>query len=326
MKNPPVFTPGVQRRGTVLALVACCSVTQVAAAHAEEDWFEPAALGMGGATRVLGSDTSAVRLNPSAMPANAGYFASVSYSYYGRERSHIISTAGYDARTSAFAIGTSYSLRRYEPPFDPRTDMPWYPVGREDGDERLKDERTLHRWDVAAAYGFLQRRLSVGLTARVLRETAEIRPDTTKFTMSGGVTVWITQMLAAAVTVDNFVPTKEDRYPIRLAAGVGFRFLPIMQAEVDVVWDFTSQERIATDLRGGIEVLIANLFAVRGGYSSDRRFVDHYVTWGVGLQSPRVHIDFGMRIEAGTMDKRLRLGVPEANNRFWNSIGVKILF
>lgn len=295
-------------------------------AAAEEDWFQPAALGMGGAVRVLGSDTSAVHLNASAMPANAGYYASVSYSFYGRERSHLLSTAGYDARTSAFALGTMYAMRVYEPPFVPSQDMPWYPAGRDAGEERLKDTRTLHRWDVSAAYGFLQRRLSLGLTARVLRQQAEIRSDWTKFTMDGGLTIWITQMLAASVVAENFVPTKDDRFPIRLAAGVGFRLLPFLQAEVDVVWDFTSLDHVATDLRGGVEVLIANVIAVRGGYYSDRRFIDHYICWGIGLQSPRVHIDFGMRIEAGPMEKRLKLGVPEANNRFWNGIGMKFLF
>ncbi|HCP46283.1 MAG TPA: hypothetical protein DIU15_09590 [Deltaproteobacteria bacterium] len=305
---------------SLAVLLVVWAPTQV---HAEEDFFEPAALGMGGAVRTLGPDTSAIHLNPASMVTKARYLTSFSYSHYGREKSHLLSTGAYDSKTSNFALGTKYSLRIFEPPFSADRDVPWYPVS---SDTEIRDKRRFHRWDVAAAYAFLQRRLNVGLTARVLRKEYEIRENRVRFSMDSGFNVFPLPVLGISVSSQNMIPTNDDRYPTRLAAGLGLMLDPVLQLGVDVVWDFTSSEKPTTDVHGGLEVRILNLFAIRGGYYSDRQFTDNYATWGVGLASDRIKISFSMRIELGPIDHTLREDVSDATNRLWNTIGFEVAF
>lgn len=302
-----------------LLLVAAALATP-APASAEEDFFEPIGLGMGGAVRVLGTDTSAIRLNPSAMTARPRYLAGSSYTFYGREKSHTIATGAFDSRSSPFALGTEYTAWIFEPPFVPETDLRWFPAS---GLEEIHDKRTWHRWDIAAAYGFAQRRVNVGLSARVVQQTFEIRAKRTFFTMDGGVTVWPLQFLAIGASVQNFIPARDPRFPIRLSPGVALDLNDVLQAEVDMVFDFTSQEQTQTDLHAGVKVTLLQAIGIRGGYYSDRQFIDNYITWGLGLriEQARLTIDYGMRIEAGPMEKRLRPDRPEGAQRILNTVG-----
>ncbi len=77
-------------RVLLAATVAAASLAFLPAAHAQDDFFEPAALGMGGAVRILGGDTSSIHLNPAAMVGRLKYVASMSYGFYGREASHTV--------------------------------------------------------------------------------------------------------------------------------------------------------------------------------------------------------------------------------------------
>jgi len=307
----------------VLALAAILLWLAPTGLRAEEDFFEPAALGMGGAVRTLGNDTSAVHLNPAAMVTKGRYLTSFSYSHYAREKSHLLSTGAYDSKTSNFALGTKYSLRIFEPPFSADQAVQWYPVST---DTEIRDKRKFHRWDVAAAYAFLKRRLNVGVTARILRKEYDIREDQVRFSMDSGFSVFPLPVLGISVSSQNMIPTNDDRYPTRLAAGLGLLLDPVLNLGVDVVWDFTSGEKPTTDVHGGLEVRILNLFAIRGGYYGDRQFTDNYVTWGLGLATERIKLSFSMRIEVGPVDKALREDVSDAANRLWNTIGLEIAF
>ncbi len=297
-----------------------------ASAFAEEEWFEAAPLAMGGAVRVLGVSGSPVRLNPAAMPGNNAYIASANWRWYERERSHVLAITGYDSKTSDFALGSSYSIHIHEPPFDPSLDMRWFPTGQGEGEQRIRDKRTTHRWDIAVAYGFLQHRFSIGATARIIKQDNAIRADYSKFTLDAGAVVWATEVLGFAVVGQNLIPTKDSRFPIRLAAGAALKLAPVFKIEADLVWDFSSSNKVLTDLRAGAEVAIEGVFAIRGGYMSDRKFTDHWVTFGVGLLAPQVHINVGMAVEAGVIEKRLRPDIAEGLQRPMLSAGIDLLF
>ena len=122
-------------------------------AQAEDDFFEPAAMGMGGAVRNLAVDASAVHLNPAAMAGKPQYIAGSNYSFYGREKSHIIASGAFDSRTSNFALGTEYTVWRYSPLFEPETDLNWFPTNP---DEDLEDKR--HGIRLLLDLGSLQQR------------------------------------------------------------------------------------------------------------------------------------------------------------------------
>ena len=305
------------------ALLTLLALPQRAAA--EEDYFQPIALGMGGAVRVLGADISAIHLNPASMTGKPVYLGGSSYTFYGREKSHTIASGSFDSRTSAFALGIGYTIHTFDPPFDPKSDLKWYPV---DTSWTPTDKRTYQRWDFAFAYGFLQRKLNVGVTARIIHQTFEIRTKRTFFTMDGGITVWPLQVLAFGISVQNFIPTKDPRYPIRLSPGVALQIENLLKIGLDFVFDFTSGEKTTTDLHGGAELTLFRLVGIRAGYFSDREFTDNYITWGLGLRIERakLSINFGMRIEVGPMEKRLREDRPAGNQRILNTIGFDVSF
>lgn len=297
------------------------------AARADEDFFEPIALGMGGAGRVLAVDTSSMHLNPAALVMSQRVYAGMSYLHDLRERSHSVTTGAADAYTSDFVLGAQYTVRTWEPPFDPTRDLNWY---RADDPDSIRDKRTWHRVDIAAGYGLFQRRLGIGLGARVLQQKHAIRADRTFFTLDAGLDFRITKFLLAGASAQNMIPTRDRRFPTRLSAGAALEFdagweAPIaFKAEVDVVWDFTSQLRPITDVHGGAEVRFVRVVALRGGYYSDRKFLDHYVCFGVGVVAPKARLDMGMRVEAGPMEKRLRDDKPlEAQRVVWN-IGISV--
>jgi hypothetical protein len=293
----------------VRALLPMCLLLVAAPAAAEEDFFDPVALGMGGAGRILPVDASVLRLNPASMAIKPNYAGGSSYGFYGREKAHTWSSGAADSYTSEFALGTNYTMRIYEPPFDPTTDLNWYPA---EGADELQDKRTMHRWDISAAYGLLQRRINVGLGGRLVNQRYEIRENRTFFTLDTGVTGAPTRWLFLAFSAQNLIPTKDSRFPTRLSAGAAVDFdqsweQPFsFKAEVDVVWDMTSQVKPVTDLHGGAEIRFLRFVAIRGGYYSDRKFLDNYVTWGLGFHTPKFHVNYGMRIEVGPVDKRIR--------------------
>jgi len=309
-----------------LFVIAAVSAVAFAAppAEAREDWFEPGSLGMGGAVRILGGDVSAVRLNAASMIGKPTYYVGASYSFYGREKSHIFSTGAYDSKTSAFGLGSSYSVNIYTPVIDPDTDLNWYKVGAE-----IKDKRTTHRWEIAAAYGLLERRINFGLSARILRHVNALSENSLRFTLDTGIVFYPLPILGIGVSAQNMIPTKDERFPTRLSPGIGLTLPNLLDLEVDAVIDFTSQDVIKVDVHGGIAVRFLQFFLVRVGYYGDRGFLDNYVTWGLGFDiqaDRRFGVDFGMRIEVGPVDGRTRADKALAWQRVWNSIGVHVGF
>ena len=293
-------------------------------AGAQDDFFEPQALAMGGAVRVLGGDTSSIHLNPASMVVRPRYVGGMSYSFYGREKSHTIAQGAYDSRTSSFALGTKYTVWEFSPPFDPTSDLNWFPVEDTEG---LEDKRTWHRWDIAAAYGFLGRRINVGVTARVLRQEYELRDPVTKFTMDAGVSFFPHPRFGFGFSAQNFIPTENGRYPTRLSPGLGLLIDDFLQFEADAVFTLVdNQEKPDADLHIGGEITLFRAISIRAGYYSERQFTENYATWGLGLrvERARMKIHYSMRIEVGDMERTLRDGIPEHRNRLLHGLGFDI--
>jgi len=305
--------------------LAALSALLPASADAREEWFEPASLGMGGATRTLGGDMSAVRMNPAAMAGKATYLTGASYSFYGRERSHIFSTGGYDSQSSNLALGTAYSVHISTPPFDPNDGLNWYSP-----DDVLLDTSTTHRWEVSAAYALLDRRINFGLGVRILRHNYALRANTMRFTMDTGITLWPAKVIGIGVSLQNFIPTTDDNFPTRLNSGLAVSIPQIVDIAADAVIDLTTGAKPKVDVHGGINFKALQLVLIRAGYYGDGGFKDNYVTWGLGLEIPtpriKIKIDYAMRIEVGPMDGALRDDRDEGWQRIWNSVGFNLGF
>lgn len=293
-------------------------------ARADEDFFEPVALGMGGTGRVIAVDLSTLHLNPSALGVRPKYQAGISYGNTVRELAHQFASGAYDSRTSEFFLGTVYSFRIFEPLLVPEDDLNWYPTRKSD---QIIDKRTYHRWDIAAGYSLLERRLNLAGTIRIVQQEMELREDRTLFTFDAGMTAAPTPFLLFAVSAQNLIPTRDLRYPTRLSAGVGLdldynpqqRFG--VQAEFDVVFDFTTAEMPTTDLHAGVSVKLLYFAALRVGFYSDRAFLDNHITWGLGFVTERFRLNFGMAIEVGEVDRRLRPDVDAEQQRATWSLG-----
>jgi hypothetical protein len=214
-------------------------------------------------------------------------------------------------------------VRSFEPPFNPQTDSQWYPVSETNS---LRDKRTFHRWELAAAYAFLNRRINVGLSGRVLRKEYDLQENVVRFSMDSGVVFYPAKFLGISVSSQNMIPTKDSLYPTRLSTGIGLRFPPAVRIGVDAVFDFTSGPEPTIDLHAGLEVRLFKIAAIRVGYYSDRKFTENYITWGLGVDSKRVRISYAMRIEAGPMELRLRDDITEGGNRILNSVGIDMKF
>ncbi len=310
-------------RTTSVTLVALVVFALPATSSAREDFFEPRALGMAGAVRILGGDTSAVHLNPAVVAANQVYLSSVSYGHNVNDKGHRFSIGASDGKTSAFGMGTKYTIHTYEPPFDPSLDVRWY----QPGDVDLEDRRTTHRWDIAVAYGFLERKINVGVTARVLRQDNAIRDSTTRFTIDAGVTFWPVEIIGFGFSAQNLIPTTQERFPVRISPGFALKIGDLFRFGLDAVIDFTSSSvDNYIDIHAGAEITAAQFLGVRFGYYGDRKFTDHYVTWGLGFTLNRLRIDWGMRIQAGEMKMRLREDRPEGGNRVAFTFGAELGF
>lgn len=327
--------PAMRRIPAVLAALAAGLLASIAPAYAEEDFFEPVALGMGGAGRVLPVDTSSLHLNPAAMALVAKYYGSTAYHHSLRERSHTFSNGASDS-TRMVALGTKYTVRTFRPPFSPERDLNWYPVDQADD---LIDKRTWHRWDVAVGVALLERRLTFGVTGRVIRQVNQIRENRTFFTLDAGIGGRIAQPVLISVSAQNMIPTRDSRYPTRFAGGMGLDLTQPgaafgLKAEATGVIDFTSLEKPVADLHAGVEGTIARFVAVRGGYYSDRRFRDHHVTWGLGGQlgapaqggqgTMMVRLNLGMSIQAGKLTERIREDKSEGLQRIVWNLGIDI--
>lgn len=310
-----------------LLLLVLCGAVLADRAEAREDWFEPSAMGMGGAVRMLGNDLSVLRANPAAMSGRPIYLAGVSYSFYGRNRSHVFSSAGYDSKSSAFALGTAYSVHIETPPTPPTALLNWSKVGDE---ENSQDTRTTHRWEVAVAYGLLDRRINPGLSVRILRSNYRLRPNTVRVSMDTGVVFWPHKLIGLGVSFQNFIPTKDANHPTRLSAGAALSVPTILDLEVDAVIDFTSSDVIKADVHGGLAVTALQLVIIRAGYYGDHGFTENYLTWGLGVSLPiqqvTLKVDYAMRIELGPLDGPIREDRQEAPQRIWNTIGASLAF
>ncbi len=310
-------------RPSTIALAALVALSVPAAAEATEDFFEPRALGMAGAVRILGGDTSAVHLNPALVAQNQVYLSSASYGHTVNEKGHRFSIGASDGKTSAFGMGTKYTIHTYEPPFEPALDVRWY----QPGDVDLEDRRTTHRWDIAVAYGFLDRKINLGVTARVLRQDNEIRESLTRFTLDAGVTFWPIEIVGFGFSAQNLIPTTLGRFPVRISPGFALKLGELFRFGLDAVIDFTSSSvENYIDIRAGAEIVAAQFLGIRFGYYGDRKFTDHYVTWGLGFTLNRLRIDWAMRIQAGEMTMRLREDRPENANRIAFTFGAELGF
>lgn len=109
-----------------------------------------------------------------------------------------------------------------------------------------------------------------------------------------GLILKATPEFALAVVGNNLGNPGHGLLPTSIGGGIGFGRSQFA-AEIDVVADFTSWQETTLRLMSGLELLLAQRFAIRGGYRYDPGAESHAVSAGGGYIDRSFLIDFGVR-------------------------------
>ncbi|HEY8945549.1 MAG TPA: hypothetical protein VIM73_14875 [Polyangiaceae bacterium] len=110
----------------------------------------------------------------------------------------------------------------------------------------------------------------------------------------GGVTLKATPELSIAVVGNNLGNPGHGLLPTSVGGGIGFGRNQFA-IEADVVADFTTWNETKLRAMAGLEMLLAQRIALRGGYRYDQGAESHALSFGVGYIERAFLIDVGAR-------------------------------
>jgi hypothetical protein len=259
--------------------------------------MDPRAMGVAGAMIAAPGGTNGVYLNPASIAIVPLYHAEGVYQFTSRENMHMGGAAIVDSATKpGIGAGVSFNYS---------------------GCNSNRNEHDSFDGRLALA-GVIAKIFSLGLTGRYLRVEQNISssdwgPSGTPalpasgsrqmdgFTMDAGGLVRLADMLTIGVTGYNLTNTESAFAPIMLGAGASLTLMKMLYIEADGVFDFTSHDKMGTDLRIGGELLIADIFVIRVGYQYDFYYLRNVIAGGLGYVHPNFGIDVGFTQEI--MDK-----------------------
>jgi hypothetical protein len=114
------------------------------------------------------------------------------------------------------------------------------------------------------------------------------------FSFDAGTTFKPTPELALAVTGTNLANPGHGFLPTTVGAGVGYGSKQV-GVQADVVGDFTSWDETRVRVMAGLEALLADHYALRGGYRYDAGAESHGLGVGLGYIDRAFMFDVGLR-------------------------------
>lgn len=109
-----------------------------------------------------------------------------------------------------------------------------------------------------------------------------------------GATLKLGESFSVAVVGNNLGNPGHGFLPTSVGGGIGFS-RSVLAVEADVVADFTTWEETRLRAMGGLDILLAQRFALRGGYRFDQGAESHAVSFGGGYIERAFLLDFGVR-------------------------------
>lgn len=297
LKGPRIASTGV----AALTWFACFAVLAPRPAAADQSELDPTigynydeietarTAATGGAQRALSTSIGALFVNPANVARERVYHLGAFAQLWPEAHRQSYGAAAADSVSSgshlAAAVGATYNFQ------DP------------DGiDRRWTDLR------VAFAYPFSDQ-FSFGLGGRYmwlsqnglgplgkspvsngLAEQQIVR----NFSFDAGATFRPTSELSLALVGTNLSNPGHGFFPTTLGGGIGYGGKQVA-VEGDVVADFTSWERTRLRAMGGLEVLLADHYSVRGGYRYDQGASSHALSAGIGYIDRMFILDLGLR-------------------------------
>jgi len=246
------------------------------------------AVAMGGALNAIGVSTTSLSLNPANMPLARVYHFESLAAYVPEASRQTYGLAVVDSMTSQLAGGASAT---------------W----------SVLDPHGIHRtWtDVRTAFGLpLGDYFSVGASVRWLRieQTAAAGPFQASPVSSGtatgpifnaltfdaGATVRIGDGLRLAGVGHNLTFAKTALAPATVAAGAGY-FADTFALEADGLLDFTTWGNTRGRIMGGVELFVADHYAIRAGWRYDGGTKLNTPSGGLGYIDPRWSVELALR-------------------------------
>lgn len=277
-----------------------------AAAQYLEDAQSAQALAMGGATRIIATDTSSMELNPALLASQRYAMAQADYRAFYADGSNSGTFATLDGVTAPITAGVLW--RWTEATALPGNPRPGWEVVGEDSDTllhyRAQDYRMALGLPLGSAFAFGTsfgwRRFREGDSAYF-----DAYPGRQRFILNGALQFRPAQFFALALVGNNLVPTHRPELPTTATVAAGAQAGKYLMGEVDLEVDFThlsdlesepfDASRISTRLRLGGGILAREYFPLRLGYSQDFGTGDRYLSGGIGLASGRLSVSYGLR-------------------------------
>ena len=278
-------------RGAALAI--CLAVP--APARATLDLQGTRSIAMGGALRASPTGESAILLNPAGMSLMRQYIVSGLYQFRVSDEASLVNATVMDSSTNRVAAGLFYSFSHASP-----TKVLALPGGQAFD---LAETIVTHEAGLALAYpfgtylhiGLLTRYVNISVEQPESTPLAARREDIDTVTMDFGAIVSPIESLRIAVVGYNVVPVDGYEFPIQLGLGIAYTFGSSFMAEFDTVLDFSREETVAASYHGGVELFMASLLAIRGGFQHDTVREASYASGGIGFITRTVGVDLAVR-------------------------------
>ncbi len=283
MGKPPVFFEPY--RATILrgvavvtaATVICLAGPQSANA---QDYEGARLLGLGRAQRALATSNDSIYVNPAGLALERRYVIESGYvdDFRGSDRRFNGSIVDGQAGPLAGGVAYTYTVRR--------------PSELPEGNVRLEG----HRAEVALATR-LASEASIGVNVRYLRfertdgDQVIDGSDFGIFNLDAGLQYRLAPNLSLGVAGYNLIKNDRPETPLQLGGGIGYQADTFL-LEADFLYDFQVED---LQLSGSLELLLGDMFPVRGGVSWNQEADEWRLSVGIGMVLDQLSIDLAYR-------------------------------
>ena len=292
--------PSLRHRSSLAAaLLSAGTLAAPRAAHADPSKLPPEvgynyneletgrSAALGGATRALGPDVTALFTNPANMAASRVYHLSAIAQIWPEAGRQSYGAAAVDSVTSRLAGGLSGTYTQQDP----------------DG---LKRKITDVRFGLAYP---LSERIFVGATGKYLKlrqdglgpfgqsyASGGIQNDAIINTWSfdAGITAKPADALSLSLVGTNLTNPGTGLRPLSLGGGAAFGTQDF-SLEADMVGDFTTYQKTKTRLMAGGELLVGDHVPLRAGYRYDDGLKSHAISGGLGYIDTSFAVELSVR-------------------------------
>ncbi len=255
--------------------------------------MNPRAVGMGGALRASPAGTASMYMNPALISMAPQYHVEGVYQYTGPGNMHTGGAAIVDSVTTVIGAGLAFN---YSGVREPRTKHDSYDVrvALSGGFGGVLYVGAMGR------YLFLEQNKSSNKWGPAGKPAlpASGHQQVDGMTFDAGMGLQLGEVFRLGVAGYNLTNTGSIFAPIELGCGISLSFMKMLLFELDTVIDFTSHDKIATELDFGAEVFLMNTIAIRGGYDYNFFYKIHAPSAGLGYVHSRFGVDLGFMKEA----------------------------